>query len=506
MIEYTPLTQQEIDVIIQRHHYLVDKMNETLGGVLKYEDEAIKARLQEPQAIALYHMNEENKRREQERETIIANLETKYGLNQVRNNPLNRTFKYCLKLGNDPKDVAYNEKIYQEYIRNPDKLVYREVNKLFQLNPQHVYVLGDDKQAQAEFYMDNTALCEFGYAFQSVVHPDEAHATKTLHDAAATMKKPYETLNEFGNMVKINGIEALACPSLTTEQCVMVMANRDLFLGNPNPELTELINNKLTALANVEDPHTFFQHFVDRGININDPEFFLKYKAVHTDPQTGAKEEVSFDRIFQAQDPNVEIETRSKEEMFQLRSINRVFQDRYAEQFQSRISNKLNNMIFDANQIEEDHKGGWFERNLLRSTSREWTEFIQAFKDFNNPEHPNYMRKDVLKPKAEAYREHKHRQGYASLADMKGTSLKRSTLVEAVIDTCDELDRQENEIKEDIDIAINTGVKGKVGLIISEKEVDLLNPDNEVENENALDKQQDLDKAFILEDDDELSM
>ncbi|MBO6286497.1 MAG: hypothetical protein J6O18_09350, partial [Bacilli bacterium] len=93
-----------------------------------------------------------------------------------------------------------------------------------------------------------------------------------------------------------------------------------------------------------------------------------------------------------------------------------------------------------------------------------------------------------------------------SLADMKGTSLKRSTLVEAVIDTCDELDRQESEIKEDIDIAINTGVKGKVGLIISEKEVDLLNPDNEVENENALDKQQDLDKAFILEDDDELSM
>ncbi|MBO6286770.1 MAG: hypothetical protein J6O18_10760, partial [Bacilli bacterium] len=357
MIEYTPLTQKEIDAIIQRHHYLVDKMNETLGGVLKYEDEAIKARLQEPQAIALYRMNEENKRREQEREAIIANLETKYGLNQVRNNPLNRTFKYCLKLGDDPKNVAYNEKIYQEYIRNPDKLVYREVNKLFQLNPQHVYVLGDDKQAQAEFYMENTALCEFGYAFQSVVNPDEAHATKMLHDSVMTIRKPFETLNEFGNVVKTNGIEALACPSLTTEQYVAVMANRDLFLGNPNPELTELINMKLSALANVESPHTFFQHFVDRGININDPEFFLKYKAVHTDPQTGAKEEVSFDRIFGAQDPNVEIETRSKEEMFQIRSINRVFQDRYAEQFQSRISHKLNNMIFDANQIEEDHKG-----------------------------------------------------------------------------------------------------------------------------------------------------
>lgn len=75
-------------------------------------------------------------------------------------------------------------------------------------------------------------------------------------------------------------------------------------------------------------------------------------------------------------------------------------------------------------------------RNILHSTSPEWTAFIETFKQFNDPNHANYGRKDILREKAEAYQQHKRDQSYENLSDMKGTSLKRSTLCQAVIDTC----------------------------------------------------------------------
>ena len=178
---------------------------------------------------------------------------------------------------------------------------------------------------------------------------------------------------------------------------------------------------------------------------------------------------------------------RFKDEQEEILAVNRAYQDKYAEKFQARIATKLNQMNFDINQLEEERKGNWVERNVLHSTSREWTEFIGAFKDYNNPEHPNYLRKDILKPKAQAYMNRKHRQGYATVEDMKGTSRSRGTLAQAVIDTCNEFEEQKNQITEDIEIAINTGFNGKVGLIINAKEVDVndnvAEPEEEKSNE-----------------------
>ena len=85
---------------------------------------------------------------------------------------------------------------------------------------------------------------------------------------------------------------------------------------------------------------------------------------------------------------------------------------------------------------------------------------------------------------------------------MKGTSLKRGTLCQSVIDTCDEFDRQEDSIREDIEIEINTGLQGKVGLIISAEEVDVLG-DEKVADDNQLVNNPDLDKAFVLDNDDD---
>ena len=493
MPEYLPLTQEEKDAIIARHHFIVDQFNQILNPPLAYEDESILQKLEDPKTAAVYRMFEEHKRREAKRTAIMASMAQKYGVNTLDTNPMNRTIRYCLRLGDDPKDIAYNEKLYQEYLTNPDKIVYREYEKLLEMNPKEHYDISSDKQAMAEFYMENTSLCAGAFAFQSIM--DTPNSSKEMRGALNTLKKPLEGLNEYGNVVKTGGMDGIACPTLTPEQAAMAMAH-PMFVNQGNPDLNEALNLRLYP---VDDPKSFFQKFVDYGLDINEPGFLLKYKAVETDPTTGKRKDVSFDEIFENDKPNVRIEKRSKEEIFQIRAMNRAFQDKYASKFQARVAAALNQRIFDVGQIEDDHKGGWVERKVLHSTSPEWTAFMKAFKEFNDPAHPNYLRKDVLRPAAQAYRDHQRQQGYNSLEDMKGTPLKRGTLTQTVIDVCDELDQQEAQIREDIEIEINTGLQnGKVGLIINAAEVDVM--------EDGVAEPSDLDKGFVLEENEQLEL
>ena len=94
------------------------------------------------------------------------------------------------------------------------------------------------------------------------------------------------------------------------------MANAELFRGNPNPELTEVINGKM-GMNLLDTPNKFIEKLKNYGLNINDRDLFLNYKVIRTDPTTGERKEVSFDKLLVEDDPNVRMERRSKEEIFQ---------------------------------------------------------------------------------------------------------------------------------------------------------------------------------------------
>ena len=126
MPDYAPLTQQEKDAIIARHHFIVDELNKTLDNALKYEDEAILQKMEDPEQVALYRLYEQNVRDKAKRDQIMASLETKYGKSKLRENPMSRTIRFCFRPSDAPEDVAYNEQLYKDFINEPEKVVYRE--------------------------------------------------------------------------------------------------------------------------------------------------------------------------------------------------------------------------------------------------------------------------------------------------------------------------------------------------------------------------------------------
>lgn len=64
----------------------------------------------------------------------------------------------------------------------------------------------------------------------------------------------------------------------------------------------------------------------------------------------------------------------------------------------------------DIDTLSNNLKGGFFNR-MFRRPSKEYTAMMEAFKDYHNPESPNYMNKEALDSKTQAYVDHKNSTG-----------------------------------------------------------------------------------------------
>lgn len=73
-----------------------------------------------------------------------------------------------------------------------------------------------------------------------------------------------------------------------------------------------------------------------------------------------------------------------------------------------RNSKKAGNMNMDAtaDDVIKHNKGGFFE-NLFNTTSKEYKEFVKAYKEFNDKDNPNYGNDEKLEKATRAYIKHK---------------------------------------------------------------------------------------------------
>lgn len=441
--KYEPFTKQEKEQILRRHKELVDLMNKKLPADKKLSyDQDLEKRLDDPKVYGIYRIGQEIKEIKTQQENKRKELEAKFGKTKLDPNPLNRTMVYALNPKNTKEANDYNEKIYKDYLVNPEKVIYLRYKRIMEFNPQKIYDLKDDELKLAEFYRDNYPLCDEAFAFASVVNRSEI--TPALNNSLKSISQPIENLAYPQLMVNAaHDLEYFAIPKVNKEQADITMnKNRELML-NASPSMINALNDALVH-ESVDSPHTFFGKFLENGQKF-EHGYFVKHRTEKVTMQNGQPviKEVGYDEVFDnSKSGQVRITDRSEDDIFEMQCMNKTVQREYILNWQNDLNNRLGrNRNFDVDDMLKERQGGFIERRILHSTSQEYKNFEQAFRDYNDPNSPNYCRSNYLREATDAYLNHKGVTDESDLENMSGTSRSRSQFALAVRESLKEKDK-----------------------------------------------------------------
>ena len=148
--------------------------------------------------------------------------------------------------------------------------------------------------------------------------------------------------------------------------------------------------------------------------------------------------------------------------------------------------------------IENDMKGGFWAR-IFRKPSTQFKEYMTALKEYNDPASKNYLNKDNLKTKGEAYMTHVNRSG-KPIERMDALRQKRANMVKDTLAVVEKMEKDDSKIRGEINKSINDLLPKELGI-----------PKNSaIENENDLDDfvliEKDNKIDFSVEVDDEKSV
>lgn len=450
--EFIPLTPEEKNALIAKHINLIGEFNRHLpeGQKLVYNAQEFNARLDDPAEVEQYRKGLARAAKLSKQEEIHNQMIQRHGEPPKDRHYLNRVIRFGFKTEDTAEAKAYNEKMYSEYCANPEKVLYQRMQRLVNFNPAtFVDNLGDNRSL-IDFYDANQELIEDAFAFESIAHNARDILSPAFRDAIPCIKKPLESLNEAQKRAfAAAGEEYLTLPKLTPEQALAIMNGNPQYMAMDDDNLRAVrnyLNLALEKMPGVDNAPNFYDRLQAAGWR-PDSDFFVRHVVEERDPQTGAVKEVSADRYF-ANRPNVTMRERTQEEMWHIRNISREvetrYHDKWAQRFQANTGRELN---VDA--IENAHKGGFWER-MLGKTSPEYTEFIRTFRAYNDPNSKDFNNRDKLRSAAMAYKVHKLGDG-TTIDQLDATGKGRMELVDGVINTIDDMIRQDAAIRREIE-------------------------------------------------------
>lgn len=447
------LTQEEKNAIILRHRELVDEFNKYLPDDNKIPyDNDLEKRLDNEAEVKYYKSLQAIGERERKQKEIYQNLIKDFGDMPQERLSLARTFQSALKTENTEQAKEYNENLYREYQSDPDKVFYKRYKEVIEFNPQKLLNALDDKQKLADFYLENQTVCDDAFVYDSAITNKYFDINKDLQKSASGMSKTIESLNIAKKVCDADMVDYFSFPKMTSEQYNMVMA------GNPTKYMTKGAPlqpkfNQFVAPAKPEEVKAEFQAIKNHGLMLG-KGFFLRYKALQHDDKTNTTKEIPIEDAVKnyKSNGNITIEERSRNEIFNLRRINDTYDREYMNIWQEKFAKNYKDKPFDFDEIKEANKGGKFER-LFNRTSKEYQTFIRTLGEYNNPESPNYMNKELLKETAQAYFDYKTERGI-SFNRIDKTGQDRLMLVSAVIQTINDMDNNEKEVSAKINNAI----------------------------------------------------
>lgn len=455
--KYKPFSKEEKEQIIARHRELVDTFNKHLphGQKLMY-NENLEKELDKEENIALYRIGQQVHEKQLQQQAILKNMEGKYG-KRTESNCMSRSLQYVFDTSGTKEAQKYNERIYRDYMQDPNKVAYQRYKGVLDFNPREAFDTRNDKVKLAEYYVKTYPLCEEAFVFHSVV--ENGNSTPAMKEAITSMKKPLEVLSYPKNIVNTAyDLDNFAFPKMTAQQVEHYFNNAHEDLLNLTPTVNTKLNGVLEE-ATMDKPWQYYGKLQKHDIPLEESTF-LKNKPVEKIENNGevTYKEVIYDKLIASKQGQVVLKQRSEDEIFKVRCMNKSFVKQYTKWWGKEFQEiRGEEGPFDLARIEDRHKGGFFERYIWHSTSNEYKEMIQAMKDFHNPESEHFGDKVHLKGKANAYIDRKMlRQGYATIDQMKGTSKARTQLALDIIEACDEkvdFDKIENDWYKENEIA-----------------------------------------------------
>ena len=449
--EIQPLSDKEKEQLTRAYINRIGEFNRYLpeSNKLVFDAEEFNKRLNDPSEVDQYRKGVARLERLNKQTQIYDNLTKQYGAPPEGRNYFNRNFKYSFKTEDTSEAREYNARIYREYCQNPEKVLYERTNRLLNLNLKPYIDKLDDPKALMDYYDENQELCEDAFVVSSFMNHDAKRwITPQLNKAINCIKKPLESLNECQKQAfaAAGKDEYFTLPKISSEQAALILAGNPSYMTGEDYFATK--NHLMNAIAKgeVEPAKDYYDKFRQAGWRL-DQDFFVTHVAEEINPETGAVSEVSFDQAF-GNRPNVVLRERTADEIWHIKNISKEYEREYLSIWQNRFAERTGKP-FDVKAIEKGCAGGRLEK-LFRTTSKQYKEFLKTFKDYNDPESKDYLNKGKLREKAQAYKDYKLVNG-KTIDDLFGASRARTEFADDVLETIDEMERNESLIRRDIE-------------------------------------------------------
>ena len=454
MPNYNPeLTADEkrllLDEAIRYHEMFNNKLPDNMK--IEFNINEFKKRLEDPEEVLRYRRSVARQESEEKSKEIYSKLESQFGKPPVGRHYLNRNIRFGFKTDGSKESEEYNEKMYKDYVANPEKALYNKLKNLINADPQqYVETLGNPK-AMIDYYDNNKVLIEDGFVIDTMLK-DKAldWVTPELNNTRECLKGPLEAFGFAKKEAMANqGSAYFTMPKINFEQAVILSGAGPEFMGKgADPAVTATIQKAIESAPDLESPQEYFEKLQIEGIHLNNKFYYSHVAEERKDD--GTKVSVTFDKaIEKRQDPNFMIRERTDEEKWHLKNISKDFEREYLAIWQKKYAELSDTKTFNFEEIKEQNKGNIFER-MFRRTSNEYKEFIKQFEDYNNPNSKDYLNREKLREKADAYEQHKLRQG-KSYDQMDATSKGRIDLVTNVKNTLDYMDKADDVIRNQIE-------------------------------------------------------
>lgn len=428
-------TKEEIKSILDKHKALVEDMNKYLPEGQKLSvDKNLEKKLQDPKLARMYRIGKEIKEKQIKQKEIYEGLRKKYG----EEKKIDGFYIFdSFRTGNSEEDRIYNEQLFRNYKDNPEKFAYEQFNKVANTSAKELYDLGNDPIKQGEYYLNNIQKCNAASSLKTAISSEKNAGLFTdtykkyctsVSGLAKLIYQPKEACKRF------DSIEKLAFPEITEQQAEALDDVSYGFKINESDDIYRCVKNGKYHWDEKEmSPKQNMDLLKEKtGVDISNNEklisdtIFYDDKGLVMDVNNMFHTYLENDKFGRAEnitDPN---------EKRDIEFITNNFKNAYLNNWKQSFNKKMGvegNKI-DIKNIEEKNKGSFLHR-LFRRESKEYKEMMNAFKDYNDPKSKNYMNKENLDTKTQAYVDHKTAKG----KELTGGDKLRMDFAKNILDT-----------------------------------------------------------------------